>query len=33
MWGKIKIKMMSFCFAFVPFVVVSVLVLPLNGRE
>jgi hypothetical protein len=33
MWGKTKMKMMSFCFAFAPFVVVSVLVLPLNGRE
>jgi hypothetical protein len=33
MWGKTKMKMMNFCFAFVPFVVVLVLVLPLNGRE
>jgi hypothetical protein len=33
MWGKTKIKMMSFCFAIAPFVVVSVSVLPLKGTE
>jgi hypothetical protein len=33
MWGKTKMKTMSFCFAFAPFVVLSVWVLPFNGRE
>jgi hypothetical protein len=33
MWGKTKMKMMSFCFAFAPFVFVLVFILPHNGRK
>jgi hypothetical protein len=33
MWGKTKMKTISFCFPSAPFVVVFLLPLPLNGEN